>query len=74
MRQSRLMSLAESGANVVVGYGVAIATQLLVFPLFGIEADLGQNLAIGAVFTGVSLARNYALRRLFEALPAAGAR
>ena len=74
MRQSRLMSLVEAVANVVVGYGVAVVTQLLVFPLFGIEADLGQNLAIGAVFTGVSLARNYALRRLFEALRAAGGR
>ena len=42
MRQSRLMSLVEAVANVVVGFGVAVVTQLLVFPLFGIEADLGR--------------------------------
>ena len=29
MKQSRLMSLVESVANVVVGYGVAVVTQIL---------------------------------------------
>ena len=66
MRQSRLMSLIEAAANVLVGYGVAVVTQLLVFPVVGIVASFGQNLAIGAVFTVVSLARSYLLRRLFE--------
>jgi hypothetical protein len=33
MKQSRAMSLVEAIANVVVGYGVAVLTQLLVFPL-----------------------------------------
>jgi hypothetical protein len=68
MPQSRMMSLVEAGANVAVGYGVAVATQALVFPLFGLQASLAQNLGIGAVFTGVSLARSYVLRRAFEAL------
>ena len=36
-----------------------MATQLLVFPLFGLDTTLGQNLAIGAIFTTVSLARSY---------------
>ena len=62
------MSLAESIANVVVGYGVAVATQMLVFPLFGLHASLSQNLLIGLVFTGVSLVRSYFLRRVFETL------
>ncbi len=50
MRQSRLMSLVEAVANIAVGYGVAVATQAVVFPLFGLEATLSDNLAIGAVF------------------------
>ena len=41
-------------------------TEVIVFPLFGLEATLGQNMAIGLVFTVVSLARSYALRRAFE--------
>ena len=66
MKQSRLMSLVESIANVIVGYGVAVATQILIFPVFGLQTTLAQNLKMGAVFTIVSLVRSYALRRLFE--------
>jgi len=66
--QSRTMSLVESIANVVVGFVVAVATQLIVFPLFGIKAGLAQNLGIGSLFTAVSLARSYTLRRLFDGL------
>lgn len=68
MKQSRRMSLVESLANVAVGYGVAVVAQILVFPLFGLHATLEQNLQMGAVFTMVSIARSYALRRAFETL------
>lgn len=68
MKQSRLMSLVEALANVAVGYGVAVVTQILIFPIFGLHATLAQNLMIGAMFTLVSLARSYVLRRLFEQL------
>ena len=64
--QSRMMSLIEAVANVMVGYGVAVATQAVVFPLFGLHASLDQNLAIGLIFTAVSLIRSYALRRVFN--------
>jgi hypothetical protein len=70
MKQSRAMSLVESVANMVLGYALAIATQMAVFPLFGIEAALGEHLAIGMAFVGVSLARSYLLRRLFERIRA----
>ena len=60
------MSFVEAWANVLVGYGVAVLTQIAVFPLFGIRASLSANLGIGLVFTIVSLARSYALRRLFN--------
>lgn len=68
MKQSRLMSLAESLANVLVGYGVAVATQMVVFPLFGLAVTVTENLLIGLAFTAVSIVRSYALRRGFEAL------
>lgn len=62
------MSLLEAMTNVVVGYLLAVGAQMLVFPLFGVEATLGQSLGIGAVFTVVSLVRGYLLRRAFEAV------
>jgi hypothetical protein len=68
MKQSRLMSLLESIANVLVGYGVAVATQMAVFPLFGLAVTVTENLLIGLIFTVVSIVRSYALRRSFEAL------
>ena len=66
--QSRWMSLLEATTNIVVGYGLAVLTQMLVFPLFGLRASLGENLAIGAVFTVISLVRSFVLRRVFNAL------
>jgi hypothetical protein len=68
MKQSRLMSLVEAITNVVVGYSLAIATQIVVFPWFGLDATLGEHLTIGLAFVAVSLARGYVLRRLFEGL------
>ena len=50
------------------GYGVAVVTQILIFPVFGLHTTLAQNLKMGAVFTVVSIARSFALRRLFEAI------
>jgi hypothetical protein len=68
--QSRRMSLVEAIANVAVGYGLAVLTQMLVFPIFGLQTSLSDNLAIGMVFTIVSIARSYTLRRAFEAIRA----
>jgi hypothetical protein len=68
MTQSRGMSLVEATTNIVVGYILAILTQILVFPLFGIQAALAEHLAIGIAFVGVSLVRGYVLRRMFERL------
>jgi hypothetical protein len=68
VKQSRLMSLVEAIANVLVGYGVAVLTQLVVFPWFGLPARVGDALALGAIFTGLSIARSFLLRRLFEAV------
>jgi hypothetical protein len=49
-------------------YVLAIATQIVVFPWFGLHTTLAENLKLGAVFTAVSIARSFALRRLFEAI------
>jgi len=66
MSQSRRMSLIETVTNVVVGYVLAVATQIVMFPWFGLQASLGENLALGLAFTSISLVRGYTLRRLFE--------
>ena len=72
MTQSRCASLAEAITNVAVGYVLAVIVQLIVFPVFGLQPTLVQNLTIGLIFTGASLARSYALRRLFQRLARPG--
>ena len=56
----------ESLTNVAVGYGVAVSAQIIIFPLFGLDVALADNLAIGAIFTAISIVRSYTLRRMFE--------
>ena len=68
MKQSRAMSLVESLANVVVGYGFAVATQILIFPAFEVHVMMAQNLKISAAFTLISICRSFTLRRVFEAI------
>lgn len=66
--QTKKMSIIESIVNVIIGYGVAVAAQVIVFPWFGIETCLSDNLKIGVIFTFVSLVRTYAVRRVFNKL------
>lgn len=65
--QSRLSSLIESILNILIGYTVAILSQLAIFPLFSIHIPFHDNLYIGAWFTLISLIRSYAIRRWFNA-------
>ena len=66
--QSRRGSALEAVANVLVGSLVALATQRLVYPLFGIATTLSTDAAIALLFTLVSLVRSYLIRRAFEGL------
>lgn len=68
MSQSKFHSVVEACANTVVGYVVALLSQLLVFPLFDIHIPFTTNLAIGAWFTVISLIRSYVIRRWFNGL------
>lgn len=70
--QSRIFSFIESITNVTIGYTMAIFTQLIVFPLFNIEIDLSSNFIIALIFTIVSLARSYVVRRLFNKIKIQG--
>lgn len=67
MQQTRLGSLIESLMNIAIGYGVALLSQIAIFPMFGIHVPLSTNLWIGAWFTVISLVRSYIIRRWFNA-------
>ena len=66
MAQTKLESAIEVVVNVFIGYVVSTASQILIFPLFGIFLPLSDNLLIGAYFTAISIVRWYVVRRIFN--------
>jgi hypothetical protein len=68
MKQSKLMSLAESVINILVGFGISLAAQSFFLPLLGVAVSFRQNLLFALIMTAISIARSYVLRRVFEAL------
>ena len=64
--QSKKFSFIESISNVVIGYFVALCSQIIVFPIFDIDVNLETNIYIGLWFTGISIIRSYVLRRVFN--------
>lgn len=74
MNQSKLESLIETCINTAIGYLVALASQIAVFPFVGIHVPLTTNLEIGAWFTLISVVRGCAIRRWFNSRLKAAAR
>lgn len=66
--QTKLGSFVESWANIVVGFTINYCANLLIFPLFGMHISPGNNFLLGVIYTGISLARSYVLRRWFNSL------
>lgn len=67
MNQSKLSSLIEAVANVVIGYSINFTANMLFLPLVGFHITVGQNLFLGVLYTGISLVRSYVIRRWFNA-------
>jgi hypothetical protein len=69
MSQTRLGSFAEAWANIAIGFSINYAANLVILPLFGFSSlTAGKNFAIGVLYTGISLARSFALRRFFNGI------
>lgn len=66
MSQSRRHSMLEAMINVAVGMTINLMLNFAVFPVFGWEISLEQNIALGVIYTVVSIIRSYSLRRLFN--------
>ena len=64
--QGKKGSLVESIIQVLTCWGVAIITQLIVYPLMGIEVSIVQNINLSLIFIVVGFIKQYYVRRLFE--------
>ena len=72
MKQTRRASLVESFVNIGTGFFVGVAANWAVLPWFGYVPALRDSLEIAGLFSVVSVARSYVVRRLFEALRVSG--
>jgi hypothetical protein len=68
MAQTKLGSFAEAWANIAVGFAINFTANMLVLPLFGFAITASKAFGIGIIFTVISLARSYLLRRYFNGL------
>jgi hypothetical protein len=67
MNQTRLGSLIEAIVNIIIGFGINFAANLIVLPRFGFDVKPAQAFGIGLIFTVISIARSYVIRRWFNA-------
>jgi hypothetical protein len=68
MKQSKTMSLIEAVVSILVGFGISLTAQVLILPLLGVAISFSQNLTFALIMTAISIARQYVMRRAFEAL------
>ena len=61
-------SMLEAVIGTGVGFVVNVYAQHLVFPLLGIQVPWSVNISIAVIFTGISIARSFILRRVFNKL------
>jgi len=66
--QLKRHSLLEAVTNIFVGYTANLLANFIIFPIWGWTITLKQNIEIGVIYTVVSLARSYLLRRAFTHL------
>ena len=63
--QKKKHSFIESIINVLIGYFIAVLSQVIIFPFFGVDIPLRDNFMIGGYFTIISIIRSYTVRRFF---------
>jgi len=66
MAQSKSHSFIEASAQTLVGFVQGVLTQMVLFPLYGWTPTFSENIQLVLVFTVVSLARSYLVRRVFN--------
>jgi len=64
--QTKTISFIESLSNTLIGLGVGITSQIIIFPMFDIYVPLKTNIGIAGWMTFVSILRSYIIRRWFN--------
>ena len=66
MSQSRSRSVGEAVVNISIGFTLNFCLNMVIFNGFGYNLSMHDSFIIGMIFTGVSLVRQYIIRRWFS--------
>jgi len=64
--QSKKGSFYEACLNVFIWFWINFFANLVILPMVGFHITIGQNFYIGLLYTLVSVARSYTIRRWFN--------
>lgn len=67
MNQTKLGSFIEAIINTLIGFVINWCANMLILPMFGMPISAGTAFHMGLIFTAISVARGYILRRWFNA-------
>lgn len=66
--QSPRSAIIEAWFNLVIGFSINFVANTFIFPLVGAQITPAQNFWMGWIYTSVSIVRQYAVRRFFNAM------
>ncbi len=64
--QKRIQSLIESLMNTLIGFGISLGVQIVLFSQMDILINFNEHIFITLVFTVTSILRGYIVRRFFN--------
>lgn len=67
---AKALDAAEALTSTVAGFLVSLALTYWALPMWGLTPSLSASVGITALYTAASIARGYAVRRVFRRLAA----
>ena len=64
--QTKKESMIESLTSTTIGWLIGVILNLTVLPLFDYNITVTDSLLVSLIFTAVSVARSYVVRRIFN--------
>jgi hypothetical protein len=65
--QTKREAITEAWVNIVIGFSINYSANLIFLPLVGAQLTFANNFWLGWLYTAVSILRQYAIRRWFNA-------
>lgn len=64
--QTRIDSFMEAVTNTSIGFVISMMTWLVISEVYNFHTSFADDLGITGIFTVISIARSYILRRIFN--------